>query len=590
MNHPETIYKERINRFTTLQGKLKKRLAFLSLVRLLVFLLIIFSVFYLVQLSLYPGIAVTLLLLVVFLAQIRKFNTLQREKNKISNLIKINKWESDALQHKYDHYDDGSEFSDPDHPFTNDLDIFGNGSLFQYLNRTSTYTGKQKLAKRLSEPLLKAETIEKNQDAVNELIPCIDQRQDFFASGMMNAESLDDLDEIKDWLTEKSRYIYKKRYHIFGVVFPALSFITITASIINTACLKFVVANFLLQLLITAFNFRHNNRVHARLGKKIEIFKKYDDLLKIIENKTYSSQLLSEMSDKLINNNSSARNNIRRLVKLVSSFDSRLNLLVGTILNGFLLWDIQCMLRLEKWRETHKDNVYEWIELIGDFDMLGSLANFGFNNPGYIFPKPDMNVIIDFTGLGHPLIHVRERVTNDISILSPGEFYIITGANMAGKSTFLRTVAVNLLLAMTGTPVCAKEAAFRPIKIFSSMRTSDSLRKNESYFYAELKRLKALIDRLRSGERLFIVLDEILKGTNSADKQKGSRAVLGQIVKLNGAGLIATHDLDLAEMEKDLPENLKNKCFEIEINGAEIFFDYRLYDGITKKMNASLLM
>jgi len=203
---------------------------------------------------------------------------------------------------------------------------------------------------------------------------------------------------------------------------------------------------------------------------------------------------------------------------------------------------------------------------------------------------PDPDVILDFKKAGHPLIPSATRVDNDIGLKGQGEFVIITGANMAGKSTFLRTVGVNLLLGMAGAPLCAQSARFSPVEIFSSMRTSDSLQKNESYFYAELKRLSELLEKLEKGNTLFIVLDEILKGTNSADKQKGSRIVLEKIIRLNGAGLIATHDLDLAELEKEYPDNLRNKCFEIEMDGDKIHFDYRLYDGITKKMNALLLM
>lgn len=161
---------------------------------------------------------------------------------------------------------------------------------------------------------------------------------------------------------------------------------------------------------------------------------------------------------------------------------------------------------------------------------------------------------------------------------------------MAGKSTFLRTVVTNLVMAMTGAPVCAKSFIFKPVRIFSSMRTSDSLNKNESYFYAELKRLKEMLDRLKKGDNLFIILDEILKGTNSIDKQKGSRAALKQILKYNGTGIIATHDLELAGIESEMPERIKNLCFEIEINKTDISFDYMLKKGITTKMNASLLM
>ncbi|MBN2613268.1 MAG: hypothetical protein JXB00_17070 [Bacteroidales bacterium] len=584
------IYKKRIAEFTDDFSRLKKQLAVLSVFRLVTFLLAVVSAFYFLSMKLYPGITATVLLLVSFFVLIKRYNILARKKTIASNLIKINTDEVDTLSNKFSQFGSGSEFIDADHPYTNDLDIFGNGSLFQYLNRTTTINGKQRLAACLMSPYTDSETIISNQEAIKELIPRIDQRQDFLAIGMLNTGQARDLDELWSWLSEENRYLHKPVYRFMSWFFPVISIITVSASVFNPAFLQYAVVNFLIQLFITAVNLRYNNRAHSKIGSKVEILRNYDQLLQIIEREEYETALLSGLAGKLKQNGYSARKAVSNLAKLVSSFDSRLNIIAGTVLNGFLLWDIQCMLRLEKWKTLHKKSVHKWMDLIGEFDHLCSLATFGFNNPGHVFPKPDEEVIIDFKSVGHPLIHFSERVANDLKINSFGEFYIITGANMAGKSTFLRTVAVNLLLAMTGAPVCAYEACFKPLKIFSSMRTSDSLAKNESYFYAELKRLKELIDRLRGGEKLFIVLDEILKGTNSADKQKGSRAVLGQIVKLNGTGLIATHDLDLADMEQDLPQNLKNKCFEIEINGSEIFFDYKLYNGITKKMNASLLM
>jgi len=161
---------------------------------------------------------------------------------------------------------------------------------------------------------------------------------------------------------------------------------------------------------------------------------------------------------------------------------------------------------------------------------------------------------------------------------------------MAGKSTFLRTIAVNLILGMTGTKVCAAKFRFKPVVLFSSMRTTDSLSSNESYFYAELKRLKILKERLETDSDLFFILDEILKGTNSEDKSTGSKMFLGKLAEKNATGIIATHDISLGEMEKVFPQNVFNKCFEVEISGESVFFDYKLRDGITKHMNAGILM
>jgi DNA mismatch repair ATPase MutS len=335
---------------------------------------------------------------------------------------------------------------------------------------------------------------------------------------------------------------------------------------------------------------RYNNSVHGKLGKKLDIFRKYGELFDGIEKENFKSELLTNLQDNLKNDSSTAREKVNRLSSIISAFDNRLNLLAGVILNGLFLWDIQCMLRLEKWKTHNKDKIQQWFNVLGEYDAFSSLANYACNNPEFVYPVPDSEVILEFKQSGHPLIPYDTRIDNDIRLSGQGKFIIITGANMAGKSTFLRTVSINLLLGMMGAPVCAQSARFSPVDIFSSMRTSDSLQKNESYFYAELKRLNSLLEHLGKGNRLFIVLDEILKGTNSADKQKGSRAVLEKIIRLNGLGLIATHDLDLAELEKKYPDNLVNRCFEIEIEGDNIHFDYKLYEGITKRMNALLLL
>ncbi len=219
-----------------------------------------------------------------------------------------------------------------------------------------------------------------------------------------------------------------------------------------------------------------------------------------------------------------------------------------------------------------------------------SFSNYHYNNPDTVFPEfQSGNFSLSAINMGHPLIKSTARVNNDI-VINEGEFLVITGANMAGKSTFLRTIVVNMILGMCGAPVCAEQFSFIPIQIFTSIRTNDSLHKNESYFYSELKRLKRVIDELKSGNNLFVVLDEILKGTNSKDKHAGSEALLKQFITLKTSGIVATHDVALGKLEESFPENIKNKCFEVDINGSQLSFDYKIRDGISKNMNATILM
>jgi len=229
--------------------------------------------------------------------------------------------------------------------------------------------------------------------------------------------------------------------------------------------------------------------------------------------------------------------------------------------------------------------------MVGQVDAYISLGNYAYNNPDFSFPiKSDNLIVFSAKKLGHQLIDENKRVCNDFILGKRGTVCIISGANMAGKSTFLRTVAVNYILAMAGAPVCASEMSFIPQRLFTSMRTLDSLSENESYFYAELKRLGMLKHRIEEGDPVFFILDEILKGTNSADKSTGSKLFLQRIIQNEGTGLIATHDTSLGNLESDWPGAIVNKCFEIEIDGENIRFDYKLQDGITQKMNAVFLM
>jgi DNA mismatch repair ATPase MutS len=266
-------------------------------------------------------------------------------------------------------------------------------------------------------------------------------------------------------------------------------------------------------------------------------------------------------------------------------------MLVGFVLNGLFLWDYQSVYRLEKWKSKYHTLFPLWLDMVGQVDAYISLGNYAYNNPDFAFPvKSDNLIVFSAKKLGHQLIDENKRVCNDFILGKKGTVCIISGANMAGKSTFLRTVAVNYILAMTGAPVCVSEMSFIPQKLFTSMRTIDSLSENESYFYAELKRLAMLKHRIEEGDPVFFILDEILKGTNSADKSAGSKLFLQRIIQNEGTGLIATHDTSLGNLESDWPGTIVNKCFEIEIDGENIRFDYKLQDGITQKMNAVFLM
>jgi DNA mismatch repair ATPase MutS len=308
--------------------------------------------------------------------------------------------------------------------------------------------------------------------------------------------------------------------------------------------------------------------------------RKYSDTSKVqaiqsifVQQKTRASRLFKELS------------------QLTGELEQRANLLVHAVLNPLLLWDIKKSVQLEVWKHRHGKNLLQWIDTLGELDAYCSLGTFAFNHPDYVYPiLTDRYFEMSGKNLGHPLMNPAKCVRNPVTIEKHPYFLIITGANMAGKSTYLRTVGVNFVLGVIGAPVCAEELTLYPAKLITSLRTADSLNDNESYFFAELKRLKIVIDELRAGEKLFIILDEILKGTNSIDKQKGSLALMRQLVALQASGIIATHDLVLGNLEQEFPDNIKNYRFEADIQNDELSFSYQLREGIAQNMNASFLM
>jgi len=367
-----------------------------------------------------------------------------------------------------------------------------------------------------------------------------------------------------------------------------LSFILFASGIIHYS---FFVFFFFFFLLLITFYLKIFNEIHNILSKKHNYLSSIAKILEVFDKEQFDSVILKNIKRNLAEGDVSAIASLHKLTRLIQTFDSRMNILVSFVLNGLLLWDFHTVTKLEKWKQQYGKQFLQWLEMAGEVDAFISLGNFAANNSLFVFPLiSESEVVFHASELGHPLIESEKRVNNDFSITHSGLISIITGANMAGKSTFLRTVAVNYILAMTGAPVCASAMIFRPLKVFTSMRTTDSLSHNESYFYAELKRLKQLKLRISTGEPILFILDEILKGTNSADKSLGSHLFLKRLVEMGGTGFIATHDISVGEMEKEFPESIVNKCFEIDIDGELIKFDYKLKDGIAFRMNAALLM
>lgn len=584
METPNTFYNSQIKKYRHELGKSSRKLAWSSFFRLTVFLVTGYLLYMFgSDLRLVVGILIVGIALFVYL--VSRHSDLKYDRDKLRALIEINKTELEVLSNRYLGLPTGSEFEDPDHPYSQDIDLFGKGSFFQYLNRTALREGKHQLASLLLSNNITE--IELKQEAVKELAYKADWRQQFSAlASLVKTQTRTHV--ILSWISSYKPFmpgIMKWLPWVFSGISGTI-IVLFFLDIIGGVELGLW---FFVGLIISGFYVKRVNKLSESVSKVQETFHQYYQLLDLIESTSFSSVVLKEKKALISKEKQKASITLKKFSKTIDALDQRNNMIFGIFGNGFLLWDLRQSFKLEQWIQSYSTNVGDWFGVIEFLDAYNSLGNFAFNQPQYVFPLIDKEspYLVDCTQLGHPLLDPMKRVSNDFSIQKES-FIIITGANMAGKSTFLRTVSLQILMSNVGLPVCATSCTYAPIKLITSMRTSDSLTDDESYFFSELKRLKYIVDELKTGE-YFIILDEILKGTNSADKAIGSRKFVQKLVGFKSTGIIATHDLSLCEIAEELPQ-VQNYYFDAEIIQDELNFDYRFKKGVCKNMNASFLL
>lgn len=590
MNPLLTYYSDRIAEFKKQIEEQNSKFNKIFYSRILLFLLAItLFILYYETLPLFAY-SFSGLTVVLFLFLLSKELVLKRKTTFLKNLIKVNEIEIQLLNKDFNGINEGAEFIDKQHHFISDLDIFGRKSVFQILNRTSTYTGRIKLAQWLTYPFLDKEKIISRQEAIKELATKAEWNHQFIALGFENKEKSTDKETINEWLNEKNTFS-NLFLQISRVILPILSVTSIVLYFIGIINETPFVLLFFIQLGIIGFYTKRINKIHDNLSRKFDSIEKYRQLISAIESESFKSGLLSNLKSVFVKENNSASASIKELKSLTDKLDARMNIVVAILLNGILLWDINVMCGIENWRKKHKTNFMNWVDTIGEFDAFISLGMYAHNNPNYVFPEVETNhFVIEAEDIGHPMIQENVLVKNNYKLSNAPKVDLLTGANMAGKSTFLRTIGVNLTIAMLGAPVCASRYKFSPIHLFTSLRTNDSLQENESFFYAELKRLHLLIEQYETGKPVFFLLDEILKGTNSKDQHSGSEALIKKILKLNGVGIVATHDVELSKLSTEFPDKVRNLCFNITIENDKLNFNYKLSEGVCSTMNASFLM
>jgi DNA mismatch repair ATPase MutS len=582
------IYKAKKIRFSTALTAINKKYNSISILRLFTIVLFLVSIYYYIKDSEVILIATAIFLFGLFVVLMRIHSKLVFEKQVNQALLDINENEISYLERNKIPFENGQEFNDFHHPYAYDLDIFGEHSLFQNLNRTATFIGKKTFAKQLL-TLLPNDEITRNHQAVKELSEKLDWRQEFLAFAKVSNDNQSNYETLLKWSKFNSTPLSKTS--VFISYFSPLLFLGVLIAYLvtsNTFFASVLSYLFVINLMILG---RFIKRIQAEVANSTNIDKtihQYSLLLQKIENESFQSQKLIDLQQKLMFKKENASVHFKQLAGLFSNMDSISNFVTAVVFNGTFLFNLHVLKSLIQWKKDHNEALENWLEVIGEFEMMNSLANFSHNNPEFVYPTLNTSFEIDFTDLSHPLLNEKTRIGNDVSF-HPESFMILTGSNMSGKSTFLRSLGINMVLSGMGSPVCASQANVHPLPVLVSMRLSDSLSDSESYFFAEIKRLKQIMDELEN-RPAFVLLDEILRGTNSDDKRNGTIEVVKKVIGKKAIGAIATHDIEVCLTTNEYPNILTNKCFEVEIINNELHFDYKLRDGICKNRSATFLM
>ena len=582
------VYKSRSLKYSQELTKTKTKYNTISLLRLVSIALFLVFGYYYIKENNYLFLSLSTFFLIAFILLMRLHTRLLFQIKIKEALISINTDEIDYLENNKIPFESGEEFIDFHHPYGYDLDIFGQHSLFQNFNRTATFIGKKTLANQCL-TLLSNEQILLNQEAVKELSQKLNWRQDVLALAKISQDSKTNYESLLTWSKFNSTPLSKASIFI-SILSPILflGFAVLYGITSNTVFLNVTSLIFVFNL---AFLGRFMKRIQLEIAHSTNIdtlISQYGLLLQKIEKEGFTGEKLIHLQKQLIYKNENASVHLKRLAVLFSSMDTIQNFVTGILFNGTFLYNLYTFKSLILWKNQHAQVLEDWLKVIGEFEMLNSLANVSYNNPDFVFPDLNSNHEISFSNLSHPLLSRKNRVGNDIDF-QPQSFMILTGSNMSGKSTFLRSLGINMTLTGMGAAVCATKANVHPMPVLVSMRLSDSLSDSESYFFAEIKRLKQIMDELEH-KPAFVLLDEILRGTNSDDKRNGTIEVIKRVIAKKALGAIATHDIEVCLTTNDFPDILSNKCFEVEIINNDLHFDFVLRDGICKNKSATFLM
>lgn len=584
------VYKSNITAYEQQVSAIKEKRTVIGVLRLLIVVVAAITIKVTWQADLWIILTESAVAIALFLYAVSRDTDLKEKLLNAERLLKINHDELELLNGNFLQRETGQEFAVSNHDYSNDLDIFGTASLYQYINRCTSLQGKQLLANALLQPTTKEQILLK-QAAVKELSGNTAWRQQMQAYGIASPLTTGTENKIKQWLTLPDVFV-QPGWRVLANIFPVVSLGCVVLYAVNVLPAPVF---YLLVFLFLVFGFSLSKKIHTTWVLLSKIVGEADTLyhqLAFIEEQAFSSTYISTIHNSLQNTQGAkASREIRELKNILNRFDVRLNIFAFYFLNTFLLWDLRQQLSLNQWKAKNAKVIAQWFTAIAEMEVLSSIGTLAFNREKWCYPViSDDHFTFSATALGHPLIADSKRVDSNFGLQGIGKVSIITGSNMGGKSTFLRSIGVNIVLAMMGAPVCAEGFTISVVKLMSSMRIADNLAESTSTFYAELKKLKAIIEAVNNHEKIFILLDEILRGTNSLDRHTGSGALIKQLIQQQAVAVIATHDVELAKLEDSYTNAISNYHFDVQVENDELYFDYKLKPGICTSLNASILM
>jgi hypothetical protein len=526
-----------------------------------------------------------------FLFLVRKHDALSKRHDHSEALFRVNKQSLDIHEDRWGNFaDNGQEFRDADHPYAVDLDVFGQGSLFQWLNRTQTFAGRTSLAARLLAEPRPFAAIQADQKAIQELAPLAEWRQDFQASGMLGPLATASMEPLLAWAEKDGRWFTP----FWMLVCRLLPVATVTACALaywNQIGWGLAILLIVAQTLLFFSKAADNFRLTEEIRRHSQSIRSFAGMAAHMESSGMTAEVLVSLRETLREGESPASESIRSLGSLVEWLDVQRIPIVHLPLNAVFLYDFHFLFRLQAWKLVNGKRLRRWLEAIGEMETLASFAAVQYDHPSWTVASfIPAEAKFSAEEIGHPLIPSERRVANSVSIDKPGAVLVLTGSNMSGKSTFMRTVGVNLILAYAGAPVCATRLVTSRLDVYTSMRNTDNLEKNISSFYAELLRVRLILDAAKAGKKILFLMDEIFRGTNSADRYTGAVAVLQKLSALHAVGLVSTHDLELGRLAEHEPDRFSSYHFAEGYEGGTITFDYRLRPGVCPSRNAIPLM